>query len=380
MRFRVNHRELGWIPMRGQLFKMVKMSDLRATIIQPSDDRAHMRIEATPHFSFVHGNPEPYIDYEQRAGMLAGFGLEHSHLNFMSLWKGWNSALYATFGHNSVIKVRQDKDYYVILDGVHRAALLARDGYTEIPVLVETEDGNQFDQYLADFENDFTEWYTPIQFDEDHIIHERTYPDWKPRPEFLYNKERGQAKWDYILRHHLPRDMSNRSVLDIGCNVGLFSLLMTEIGADVVGVDRGAGTVQPTNTNLGSESVVEQAYFVKNLFRMWNNRLYNIDYIERDLATEGIVDILDAYDVEMVVSLCVLYHFGRERMIELIEEFSRIPTVILQANHGHGGPLGLLASADTHVGILKKFGYSTEIAWGKDNDTTYRYPLIIGRK
>lgn len=384
MRFNPDHKHLGWLVNSQSLMKMVKITDLRATIIEDGR-RVLKKIEDTPHYAFLNSSVEDYYAYEQSAGILAGFGNEHSVADFHLLCKRWNGGESYGFDCNALIEVRDDPldDYYVILDGVHRAALFATDGFTEIPVMVKQyqpmDKLTQFDQYLSDFEGSFKEWYTPIKFDDDRIIHERTYPSWTPRVEFLTNKERGQAKWDYIIQRNMPQ-MKGRRILDIGCNVGLFALNMSMQGAEVVGVDRGAGVVQPTNTNLGSESVIQQAWFVHNLFVIYKHVRYNVSYYERDLAVEGLADIMDANEIDTVTSFCVLYHFGRERMIELLEEVSGAQTIVLQANHGHGGPLGLMASADTHVGILRHFGYKTDIRWGKDGDTTYKYPLIIGTK
>lgn len=43
-------------------------------------------------------------------------------------------------------------------------------------------------------------------------------------------------RWENI-ESHIPKDLEGKSVLDLGCNAGYFSIKMRERGAKVLGVD-----------------------------------------------------------------------------------------------------------------------------------------------
>ena len=74
-------------------------------------------------------------------------------------------------------------------------------------------------------------------------------------------------------------ELSNKNVLDMGCNEGFFSLKMEELGAKVTSIDIDANRI-------------EKANFIKNIIKPGAN----IDYKELDIYSEDL-NHLDKFDV-----------------------------------------------------------------------------------
>ena len=226
-------------------------------------------------------------------------------------------------------------------------------------------DGNQEErdiliaEYIAEHKNEFPEWYMPLQLGP-HTIPARTYPDFKDRPDSLLDETSGKRKWDLTLSKVMP-DLKGKTVCDIGCNIGIFSLEMGLLGAtSVCGFDRGSDIVQPNNHHLGTQSVVQQAYMVRNIYEAYHGcRIPHVHFKEQDLMTIDFTSL--HYHLDVFVACCVLYHLGAERMEEIIKDIStHTPEVILQANNGHGGELGESSCLANHVRLLDKYGYTIE--------------------
>jgi 2-polyprenyl-3-methyl-5-hydroxy-6-metoxy-1,4-benzoquinol methylase len=340
-----------------------------------------VKLRDTPHFQYVCGNQAPYLQYLETYGIDVGFGAEHSRENFERLLSANEKYLEGAYSSNYIICEQVNTKtgvIAVILDGVHRASILLAQGIREVPVAFIFEKNPlpplaQLDRYLHDYRDDFPEWYTPLEI-KGRVIHERTYPGFKERPEFLFNKERGKSKWDFIIAKNLP-DLKGKTVCDLGCNAGLYSIYMSQLGAQKVdGYDRAENVVQPTNEHLPRQNVVQQAYFVKNLFSLAGEQnLARISYIECDIATLD----FSALKYDFFFSCCVLYHFGA-KFEECIQKISaNIPEVFLQTNLGHRGPaLAALTGIEYHRDLLQKYGYAVKI----DAPAGYNYPVIYGNK
>jgi len=81
------------------------------------------------HFKYVNGNKQPYLDMIIRCR----FGNNYTQL-FDELIKHFN---YLQNGHeNDYIITYKEDDKYVILDGCHRASVLKKQGFTEVPVVI----------------------------------------------------------------------------------------------------------------------------------------------------------------------------------------------------------------------------------------------------
>jgi 2-polyprenyl-3-methyl-5-hydroxy-6-metoxy-1,4-benzoquinol methylase len=229
-------------------------------------------------------------------------------------------------------------------------------------------------EYIAKHKDEFPEWYMPIQLGK-HLIPSRTYPSFHDRPESLKDNTLGKLKWDFIIKENLP-DLKNKKVCDIGCNAGVFSLNMYDLGADMVdGYDRGYSIIQPNNAHLGNQNVAAQAYFVRNLYEAYFNQNYSrVNFFDVDLMTMDFAKI----DYDFFFSCCTLYHLGAERMHQIIKDISgRISEIFLQANNGHGGGLGKLSNLEYHISLLETYGY--KIMW-VDDPVDYPHPVIYATK
>ena len=392
--FRICHRHfsfavdlpenLAHLDKSSFLISKIPLRSLYARIVVSSsgDHAKHVtvRLRKTPHLRFIEGNRHEYHEYLKRHGRNVGYGAEHSMEQFEKIISTQVGYLEPPFASKYII-CEMVKTFFgerlVILDGVHRACQLLFQGVDFIPVAIlqegKTSKQAQFNRYLADYKDDFLEWYTPLEIGSE-VIHERTYPHFKERPEYLENRERGRSKWEFIIEKNLP-DLRGKRICDIGCNCGLYSIYMLQLGAkQVTGYDRNASSIQPTNSELPLQNVVEQAYFVRNLFCLSGmTNLSRLDFKECDLNTLDFTSL--QYDV--FFSCCVLYHFG-ERFEEAIRSIhNRIPIVFLQTNLGHkNSPLAKYASIEYHKTLLEKYGYSVRV----DAPENYAYPIIMGRK
>lgn len=118
----------------------------------------------------------------------------------------------------------------------------------------------------------------------------------------------------------IQRLVSERRVLDVGCNSGLYTLWSAMYGAEwATGVDK---RVQ----------AIEQAQYVR---RMWLQRGRRVR--ETSFSCGSVLDALDSrvQDKDVVLACCVLYHLGAG-VRDLMEAVSRakVGCLVLQGNMG----------------------------------------------
>lgn len=347
-------------------------SAVRFKLFRPKD---------TPHYQFVLGNKKPYQEYLLTYGENVGYGREHSVNSFKQILNSKDSYLSGAYNRDYIV-VEEVSGLFgkklVVLDGVHRLCQLISQEVPAAPVVIlkrkHLGELEQFDRYLKDYKDDFLEWYTPVEI-RGRVIHERTYPNFKERPDFLTNKERGKSRWDFIIAKNLP-ELKGKTVCDLGCNVGLYSIFMAQLRAKKVdGYDRSEVVIQPTNPNLPRQDVVQQAYFLKNLFFLSGEREFNnIEFFNCDIATMD----FRKFKYDFFFSSCVLYHFGKRRFEEIIAQISkRTPEIFLQTNLGHAeGELSELASVSFQKSLLEKYGYKVKT----DEPSGYKYPILYAKK
>jgi SAM-dependent methyltransferase len=377
--YKLDHRTFRFEVERGAgaadgrfLIERIATRSLHARVATPAAGAPEVvALAQTPHCRWLAGDEAQYAIYLESVGEAEATRSKRAFAEFLGTSEGYLSADHAS--HYILCELVDGKR--VILDGLHRAAVLLHNGVEFVPVAVRMEKAApraQLERYLLDYKDDFLEWYTPIDLGG-LIIHERTFPHFKERPSFLHNRERGQAKFDYIIRDNLP-ELEGKTVCDVGCSVGLLSYNLIRMGArSVDGFDRSETMVQPTNRRLPRQSVVQQAYFVKNLFQLHTGRRYEtLNFYERDIAT---IDFA-TFEYDVFFSCCVLYHFG-ELFEKIIRDISpRVREVFLQANLGHDGALARYASVQHHRELLERYGYRVRV----DAPPGYHYPVIVGTK
>lgn len=219
----------------------------------------------------------------------------------------------------------------------------------------------------------YREWYQPIDFGNGVIAHRTTPPSWQPRPEYLHHNGGGLAKWNYIIKKHLP-PLTGLRVMDLGCNCGLYCIEMSRMGAKkVIGIDRNEGIFQRTST-LPIQDVTKQAEFVRDAFQKLDGRIYDIEYYARDFAK---LDPSEFGRFDVIISLCTVYH-ELERMEDLICRLGTMTDyLVLQASHAHSGSLGRYAHEDVIKVALQKVGFCDVTI---DAPKGYSLPVLVGRK
>jgi hypothetical protein len=76
------------------------------------------KVVNSPHYNYVNGNKEDYINYMKNAGKYAGYGLEHGFDIFDKLIKEFS------ISKIDMIKCVLVDNKYIIEDGVHRISIL----------------------------------------------------------------------------------------------------------------------------------------------------------------------------------------------------------------------------------------------------------------
>jgi SAM-dependent methyltransferase len=229
-------------------------------------------------------------------------------------------------------------------------------------------------RWISDTAACFQEWYQPVDFGNGVIAHQTRPPDWRPHPELLNDPGGGLAKWNYIVKKHIP-DVTGKRVLDLGCSSGLFSLELARMGArEVIGIDRDSSIMHRSSTVPPPQDVIAQANFVKTAFELLDGRAYPVRYIAQDIRSIATRN-LGRFDV--ILALCVVYH-ELDGMPELVRTLAGMTDyLVLQANQVHGGDLGKYANADYHVRLVKELGFREVIV---DAPPDYMLPVIVATK
>ena len=218
----------------------------------------------------------------------------------------------------------------------------------------------------------YKQWYQPVDFGDGITAHVTIPPDWDPRPEL--DKHSGLSRWEYIVKRNIP-DVTGMRVLDVGCNVGVFSIELFKLGAsEVIGVDRDFDIPQKPDF-LPRQNIVSQAEFVRDALALKTNCTFNIKYKPINFSDYNSYLNLGSFD--LIMALNVAYHEldGMEDMLRTLGSMTN--TLVLQTALSHGSPIKEWASLPKHVEILTKIGFtSIEI----DSPVGYEQPIIVARK
>ena len=92
------------------------------------------------------------------------------------------------------------------------------------------------------------------------------------------NADYPQKKWEFI-SNNLPHDLSGKTVLDIGCNAGFFSIKMKELGAKrVLGIDSSLHALEQAKF-VSSTLGLDIEFKLDNVYNFLFNNHETFDYI-----------------------------------------------------------------------------------------------------
>lgn len=244
-------------------------------------------------------DPQPYLDWYEAIfasrGLTPPLGVEAllatRHRDYLAMERRLETGGVAAFSELPITVDYNQRGYFNIRDGHHRAAFLVARGRRHMVVEMTTED--------------FAFW----QGRHLDAVRELLYADGGQRlvytpmllPGLLdYPSERDGAapsRLDLILESLGERRLAGLGVLDIGCNVGFYGRHFAREGAKVTGID-----LDPKHIELG-------------------RRLNQAHQLEFELRCEPFEDAdLEPHDLGLL--LTVLYHYGADvkRRTKLLEK------------------------------------------------------------
>lgn len=218
----------------------------------------------------------------------------------------------------------------------------------------------------------YQQWYQHIDFGKGIEAHVTVPPNWTPDPSA--NTGAGLDRWNEIIKRNLP-DVRGMRVLDLGCNVGLFSIELARMGArEVVGVDRDMHIRQRTGS-LPRVDLISQANFVKRAFELRGGITFPVSYKAIDFGDLRSLQVLGRFD--LVLALNVVYH-ELDRAPALIRLLSGMTNeIVLQSSVVHPPPIQRWASPGWSVQVLLQNGF-TRVA--VDSPEEYLQPVITGSR
>ncbi|WP_410769033.1 class I SAM-dependent methyltransferase [Fontibacillus sp. BL9] len=253
-------------------------------------------IRLEPHrvlFRYLMGDPaataEPYLDWYAKIHELRGQSpeLDNKELLMQRRMEFINMRDYlqtgsSFFGDHPVQVSYRTPGRFNIHDGHHRASFLYCSGLRRIPVRMPEPDYERWlnDNALSETEATIARqqrklFYTPI-------LHPQFYNVRSERDEVY------RTRLDYILEYIGPRNLRDKSVLDIGCNTGYYSRHFTREGAKVTGIE-------------------PDSYHFELLEKL--NRLENTSF---ELLTEPLERSQLSNEYEIGLLLTVFYHLMRD--------------------------------------------------------------------
>lgn len=232
-------------------------------------------------------------------------------------------------------------------------------------------DGTDLKKWILDGIHGYKQWYQPVDFGVARAD-VTTPPDWLPKPEL--NEDYGLGRWEYIIKRNLPEVVGKR-ILDIGCNVGLYSIELAKMNAkEVIGIDRTLEFNHKSNFPP-KQDIVSQAIFVKEALELVNEVKYQVNYMGINFNDYSKIENLGKFD--LVLALNVIYH-EYEKSHLLMNVISKITdTLILQTSIGHTGKIARWANLPKQTELLINAGF-TSIKM--DCPKGYLNPVIVAKK
>ena len=104
--------------------------------------------------------------------------------------------------------------------------------------------------------NSLGQWYHPVSFNK----YLKTNSKYAIRSSIY-----GIRKWNKVIRRNLPVNLRGKSVLDIGCASGLYSILCAKEGANVVSVELNGNYCRQMELSMEIFSEVDRIDYSKRI-------------------------------------------------------------------------------------------------------------------
>ena len=231
-------------------------------------------------------------------------------------------------------------------------------------------DGYDLDSWIQRGILGYQQWYQSVDFGNGIIADVTAPPDWQPRPEL--NPGSGLDRWNFIIRRNLP-DVQGMRVLDLGCNVGLYSIELARMGArEVVAVDRDT-TIRQHTGRLPRVDLVSQAEFVREAFELRESKKYPVKFQAIDFNNLTALKSLGWFD--LILALNVVYH-ELDRAPSLVNTLGEMTNdLVLQGSVGHPAPIREWALPERSVQMLTTAGFDFVTV---DYPYGYSQPVVRG--
>lgn len=232
-------------------------------------------------------------------------------------------------------------------------------------------DGSDLNKWINDGIKGYRQWYQPIDFGNIQA-HVTTPPYWEPDPSL--DLDYGLGRWYSIITRNLP-EVAKKRILDVGCNVGLYSIELAKMGAsEVIGIDRNLDFNHKSNFPP-RQDIISQARFVKKALELKNNTTYPITYYGINFNDYEKLRALGKFD--FILALNVTYHEyeASKFFIKTLSEMT--DHLVLQISVGHTYPLSKWANIPKHVEMLINSDFTKiEI----DCPVGYMNPVITAKR
>lgn len=234
----------------------------------------------------------------------------------------------------------------------------------------EDYDGSDLTAWITRGIAGYQQWYQHVDFGNGVNAHVTAPPKWEPNP--LLNSNSGLDRFEFIIKRNLP-NVTGMRILDLGCNVGLFSLALARLGAsEVIGVDRDT-SIRHRTGRLPFVDLVSQAQFVKKAFEIQENTVFPVSYIAIDFQDLAKLQELGKFD--LVLALNVVYHelTGAPELIKALGQMTDL--IVLQSSIAHGEPIKGWAAPGKNAEMLMAAGFDRITI---DAPPGYLQPVIRG--
>jgi len=151
------------------------------------------------------------------------------------------------------------------------------------------------------------------------------------------------------------------SVLDIGCNMGLYDHEMTRMGADVLAIDMNTDHIE-----------FYKKFMIENRGKKWKPKIKRLNITE---------EIIESNAINIVTMFCVLYHlrpYQEKVFSNLIKNIPNHRFIVLQGNIPRVVKKNQKeAGVEGMKEILEKHSYSIYRVYRWNN---YQKPIVIGER